>query len=428
MRSELATGASPRARLLAVAGFAALLAGLAVGRPALLAFAAVTLAPLLLAPRSAGPTGVTVTCRAPGGELIEGDPVDIEIEVRLNQPAERLTARVEGDQTVTIDSTTSTSRVTDTDVLVWRVTLTPTRWGRAGPPTLILSATSRAGLRVATFRRPVPVELVALPRPVPVGPLTSALAGRARAGNHVAAWAGEGVEFVGVRPFVAGDSLRRVHWPVSSRRGQLYVTERAPEAAVDVVLVIDTLVESGPRGASTLDASLRGAAGVSRALLRNADRVGLVLLGGVLGWLSPASSTRAWYRLATAALRVAPYESYVTPDLDRIPRIALPPGALVVVFTPLLDDRVLSVCADLRRRRFTTIVVDVLGPAASSAPGRPLDAAGQRLWRLQQAASVAQLTALGCLATHWDGTGPLDVPLAAALRGTRRRAPARATS
>lgn len=355
--------------------------------------------------------------------LIEGDPVEVDVEVRLDQPAERLTVRVEGNPTVAIGPAVTTARAVTTDTIGVCVTLTPTRWGPAQAPTLVVSAVSRAGLRTATSRLALPLELVALPRPVPVGPMTAALAGRARVGNHVAARVGDGVEFAGVRPFTAGDSLRRVHWPISSRRGELYVTERAAEAAVDVVVVIDGLVESGPRGASTLDASLRGAAGLSRALLRNADRVGLVLLGGQLGWLAPASSTRSWYRLAAAALQVSPYESFVTPNLDRIPRAALPAGALVVLFSPLLDERVLSVCADLRRRRFATVVVDVLADQPS-APRGATAAAGQRLWRLQRAATRVQLTGLGALVTHWDGTAPLDVPLTAALRSARRRPPA----
>ncbi|MGI8613101.1 MAG: DUF58 domain-containing protein [Nocardioidaceae bacterium] len=425
MPSELATGASPRARLLVTAGLAALLAGVTAGRPALLVFAVVALVPLLLTPRTAEPTQVSVSFSVPSGQLIEGDPLDIAIGLRLDRPAERLTARVEGNRTIDVAPMASTAHAFDTDVLLLQTTVTATRWGPTVAPTLAMSARSRAGLRAATTRLTLPIELVALPRPVGVGPLAAAYTGGSRAGNHVTSRAGDGVEFAGVRPFAAGDSLRRVHWPVSSRRGELYVTERATEAAMDVVLVIDTLVESGPRGASSLDASLRGAAGLSRALLSNADRVGLVLLGGVLGWLAPASSTRAWYRLMTAALRVSPYQSFVTPDLNRIPQVALPPGALVVLFSPLLDDRVLSVCADLARRRCTTLVIDVLGTQLPP-PRSAAAAAGHRLWHLQREATVSRLARLGCAVIHWDGASPLEIPRTVALQGSRSRAWTRA--
>lgn len=62
MPSRLATGASPRARLLVIAGLAALLAGVAAGRLALLVFASLTLVPLLLSPRSPEPESAFVTC------------------------------------------------------------------------------------------------------------------------------------------------------------------------------------------------------------------------------------------------------------------------------------------------------------------------------------------------------------------------------
>lgn len=412
---------APRAALLASTGFVALLVGAATGRPALVVLAGVTLMPLLLVPTAPAVTQASVTCERLPGQIVEGDPVVLTVTVRLDRVAEQLTVTVAGNGTLDIEPESRRFSAPDADVLEIAVTVTPTRWGRADPPLLTITTTSRAGLRAAAARLFVPTALVALPRPASVDASTVRFVGRARAGNHVTARAGDGVEFAGVREYRPGDALRRVHWPVSSRRGQLYVTERAAEAAMDVVVVIDTLGESGPRGASTLDASLRGAAGVSRALLRNGDRVGLVLLGGSVSWLAPASSARTWYRLMAAALNVAVSDSYLTPDVDRIPRVALPPGAVVLLFTPLLDDRALAVCSDLRRRRFTTIVLDVLARPEPSGRHDENSRLGQRLWRLKRLTTEAQLSAMGCVVTRWDAREPLDVPLATAMRRARRQ-------
>ena len=46
--------------------------------------------------------------------------------------------------------------------------------------------------------------------------------------------------------------------------------------------------------------------------------------------------------------------------LTRLPRAALPPGALIVVFSPLLDPRLIEALRDLRERGFSVLVVDVL--------------------------------------------------------------------
>ena len=49
-----------------------------------------------------------------------------------------------------------------------------------------------------------------------------------RLGTHLTRHIGPGVEYADIRPYVPGDQLRTVNWPVSARRGSLHVT-----AAVD---------------------------------------------------------------------------------------------------------------------------------------------------------------------------------------------------
>jgi uncharacterized protein (DUF58 family) len=395
-------------------------AGVAAGSVALVVVAVAAAVPLLLAPRDRDASSVTVTCPPMPDQLIEGDPVELAVTLQLDRAAGKAQARVEPTPGVVVVPDRASVTTRGSDRMVVAVTVTATRWGPAEPPTVVVTATSRWGMRLARTRLSLPVVVVAMPRPAAVSPNVLAIAGQARAGNHVRRTPGDGVEFAGIRPLTAGDTLRRVHWPVSSRRGGLWVTERAAEASSDVVLVIDTFTESGRQGASTLDASLRGAAGLARTLLGNADRVGLVLLGGRVEWLAPAGSRRAWYRIVAAALRVTPGESYVTPDLKRVPRVALPPAALVVVFTPLLDDRLVEVVADLRRRRYQVVVVDVL-PTPATRPAAPEQLA-IRLWRVQRHAAQAQLTMLGCVVADWDGATALDVPLAGARQLSRRQA------
>jgi uncharacterized protein (DUF58 family) len=413
--SDLATGATRRAQLLAAVAVTAAAAGVAVGSLPLVVVATAAALPLLVARRDRDASSLSVTCSPLPPQLVEGDPIELVVTVRLDRHAGKLTVRVEPTVGVTVDESGASATLRGVDTATLHVTIAATRWGSADPPTVAVAATSRWGLRLARTRLRLPVTVVALPRPATVSPNALGVPGRARAGNHVRRAAGDGVEFAGIRPFAVGDTLRRVHWPVSSRRGGLWVTEHAAEASTDVVLVIDTFTESGPRSSSTLDASLRGAAGLARALLRNADRVGLVLLGGRVEWLEPAGSRRSWYRIVTAALRVAPGESYVTPDLTRVPRVALPPAAVVIVFTPLLDDRLGEVVADMRRRRYQVVVVDVL-PTPTTHRRLTGEDLPVRFWRVRREAAHAQLRTLGCVVASWNGVTPLDVPLAGALR------------
>ncbi len=191
----------------------------------------------------------------------------------------------------------------------------------------------------------------------------------------------------------------------------MHANQRAAEYAADLIVMIDGFSEVGPAGDSSIDVSVRGAAAVASAYLRTGDRVGAVALGGMLRWLAPGTSGRQFYRIAEMLFDVR-NDSVVTPDLDRIPRTALPPGALVILFSPLLDQRAISVVTDLRERGFALVVVDVLRhepPVLSRYPAAGLTV---RLWRLDRAALRTSLAGLGVPVVRWSTDDALDAALA----------------
>jgi uncharacterized protein (DUF58 family) len=231
-----------------------------------------------------------------------------------------------------------------------------------------------------------------------------------RIGEHTGRAVGDGVEFAGVRPYQPGDQLRDVNRAVSIRRGQLHVNQRAAARAADLVVMIDAFGDSGPVSERTLDLAVHGAAAVVTAYLGVSDRAGLVVLGGLLRWLGPAAGDRQFYRVAEMML-AARYDSYVTPDVSRIPRTALPPGTLVVVFSPLLDPRGFGAISDLRQRGFPLVVVDTLRD--EPPPGTRADARlALRLWRLDRTATRAALRDLGIPVLQWPESAELDSVLA----------------
>ena len=171
-----------------------------------------------------------------------------------------------------------------------------------------------------------------------------------------------------------------------------------------------------------MDLAVHGAATLAAAYLRVSDRAGVVVLGGALRWLGPAHGDRQFYRIAELLLQ-ARYDSWVTPDLDRIPRTALPPGTLAVIFSPLLDPRGLAALTDLRRRGFPLIVVDTLRDEPP-AVARPADAGlALRLWRLDRAATRSALRALGVPVLPWTDDAELEQRPRPAPPASRRRPP-----
>jgi uncharacterized protein (DUF58 family) len=281
-------------------------------------------------------------------------------------------------------------------------------WGRRPPGVLELVMWDRFRLfECRTFL--VPPEVVCYPRPAQHrgAPALGRLA--SRSGDHPARAAGEGVEFIGVRQYAPGDRQRSINWAATTRRGRLQVNTFASERSQDVVVIVDASWDVGSLGSSSLDSSWRGALGVARTYLGARDRVGAVFFGKYLDWLPPGMGNRQFVRLMGAMLEVVPGFSS-DQDIDRVPRAALPSGASVIAFSPLLDTRFVETLRDLRERRFSVVVVDVLNLVPWAGRARS-DRIVQRLWRMERQALMFSLVELGIPVVAWDGVEPLALPL-----------------
>jgi uncharacterized protein (DUF58 family) len=116
-------------------------------------------------------------------------------------------------------------------------------------------------------------------------------------GNYVSPVQGEGIEPGDIRPFAPGDHVRHVNWRATLRLGTLHVTQHHRERNADVVLLLDTLSDVGPSGATVVDVAARAAATLAAAYLARKDRVGLIEYGGQLRWVKPGSGRAQFQRL-----------------------------------------------------------------------------------------------------------------------------------
>jgi len=123
---------------------------------------------------------------------------------------------------------------------------------RRGPLILqggLLARTDPFGLVRSYCRVKSPQTVLVLPRRYPLPPLT--LPGQShyqRGGVALAAGVGESEEFVALREYRRGDSLRRVHWRSAARLGELVVKEFQDEYFVRHALVLDTFCEASQDG------------------------------------------------------------------------------------------------------------------------------------------------------------------------------------
>jgi uncharacterized protein (DUF58 family) len=297
--------------------------------------------------------------------------------------------------------------------------VTPERWGRLQIGTLEVTLRDRWRLAEGHVSTPLP-RLDCYPAPAQQRTRVVLRRLPNRLGEHPARVSGEGIEFSGVREYVPGDRQRSINWPASTRRGRLQVNTFAAERSQDVVLLVDATSDVGEPGSSALDLALRGAGAAARAYADARDRVGVITYQwGGSGWLPPGLGRRQVYRIIDSMMTSAPLADTQGwargASFSRLPRAALPPGALVVVFSPLLDQRFVEALRDMRERGFTMLVVDVL-TAEPPARRRAEDRMARRIWRMEQEAIRFSLRELGVPVVHWDGEESLDLPLAAHTR------------
>jgi uncharacterized protein (DUF58 family) len=305
--------------------------------------------------------------------------------------------------------------------------LTSTRWGRGQLDGVALTAYTAHGLLRAEEVLPARLAVRILPLregftatdavPNPTGVV----------GLHRSRRIGEGVDLAGVRPFVVGDRLRRINWPVSTRTGQLHVTATYSDRDTEVVLVLDTAVEVGEstnRSASTIDQAVRAAGSIAEHYLRNGDRVGLLDLSRPGRPIRSRSGRNQLNRLIDILLGVrggAVLDYELTRALARIS-----PRALAIVLSPLLSDDIANALAELTRSGRTMLVVDTL-PQQVDVPERgPWTELAWQLQMLHRENLAAALRAHGVPIVEWLGSGSLDAVLLGLSRtATAPRAVAR---
>jgi uncharacterized protein (DUF58 family) len=225
-----------------------------------------------------------------------------------------------------------------------------------------------------------------------------------RLGTHLTRHIGPGVEYADVRRYVPGDQLRTVNWPVSARRGSLHVTERLTDRAADVVVLIDGYPQPPGPATEATDRIVRGAVQVVQSALRSGDRTGIVALGGRHPrWLGADIGRRQFYRILDAVLTAG--DGFETTPGTLAPRAALPPGAIVIAFSTLLDTEFALALIDLRKRGHTVVAVDVLEGAPFEEADDKLVA---RMWSLQRSFMYRDMGTIGVDVVSWRGDATLD--------------------
>ncbi len=183
----------------------------------------------------------------------------------------------------------------------------------------------------------------------------------------------------GIREYVPGDTMGRIHWPATARAGKLMVKEfehepSGPADAVWVMLDLDASVQAGEGTESTVEYGVTVAASIAKRFLDNGMTVGMVIGGPPPMVIKPgAGLAQLGHVLQTLAVVEADSASSVA-DIAAATSAELTTGACVVLVSPASTDAISSAATLLETHGGT--VIPVLLDAGSFA-GKPPAPGGQ---------------------------------------------------
>lgn len=229
---------------------------------------------------------------------------------------------------------------------------------------------------------------------------------------------GSGLEFHSVREYRPGDPLKRIDWNRVARGGEPATMQFREEHAATVVLLLDARSEAfvAPErdAPSAIERSLGAVAEVFRSRLDSDDRVGLAALAAEDCWLPPGAGHGHW-ALARRLLATDPAFTeggdgnfYTLLAMRRL-RKRLPKHAQLVLFSPLADDRAVSIARRLHAYGYPMTVVS---PDATAT-----DTPGRTVAHLERRLRLSRLRDADVRVIDWRR----DEPLSIAIDRARRR-------
>jgi uncharacterized protein (DUF58 family) len=170
---------------------------------------------------------------------------------------------------------------------------------------------------------------------------------------------GAGTEFLSIRNYQPGDSMRHVNWRVAARHTErLHTNTFQMERVTDVGIILDARSYSNCINGShrLFEDSCRAAASLASFFLDKGNRVSLLVYGGDLQTVVPGYGKKQCERILRALSYSQTGHNYALKSLDYLPERQFPPYSQIVLISPVLDED-LPAIAQLHARGFSVIVI-----------------------------------------------------------------------
>jgi uncharacterized protein (DUF58 family) len=255
------------------------------------------------------------------------------------------------------------------------------------------------GLERVAVPLPAPGALLVYPRLVRLARLFSETGAHSHDGRRLLLRRQSGFELHGVREYAQGESLRRVHWRSTARRGQLMVKELEDAPRDEIAVLLDADASAVVR--DSFDVQVRAAGSILESYVRHGRRAVLVLNSERRDVQQVHSAAADWRRALELLAAVEPTGratlARLLAEQDGPAARALELAVVTARLEPALVDRLLQRAAS--HRKVSLVYVDPTSFNGAHRRAEPL------LLRLQTAGiPVAVVHAGDDLAAALEGT------------------------
>jgi uncharacterized protein (DUF58 family) len=312
-----------------------------------------------------------------GGEHVAGEDVPVRLEVetvgRLVPGGVEVIERIERLGEIEVGLTRREDR------LIGEYVLAAVPRGRYPIETSAVIIEDPFALERREIALPAPGALLVYPKLVELEALFSEAGSRAHEGRRLLLRRPSGFDLHSVREWEQGESLRRVHWPSTAKRGQLMVKdlEDSPRDEALVLLDADSSLVAGSPPESSFEVAVSAAGSILRAHAGRGRRAALAVNGAETRY-QPVHSLDGEWDLALEILAAvapdgrSPVASLLT-EGSGIASKALEVCVVTSGLTPRLADRLLQ--RSLTHRGTSVVFVD---PTSFASEGvLPVDARAQ---------------------------------------------------
>jgi uncharacterized protein (DUF58 family) len=186
------------------------------------------------------------------------------------------------------------------------------------------------------------------------------------------------------------------------------------ELGGDTIMALDAryVSETANSTNSLVTYSVRAAAIVAYRLLRDRNRVGMIVIGDRLDKVSPAFGRRQFDRILTALTEARAGNTWEIGNLAGYLSLFFSRMTQIIVITPLLDEKAFAAVADISAKGYETLVISpsLVALEARNAPDTRIYRIAKNLVDLERQAKI-DLLRKHAVVVDWRVNEPLSEAL-----------------